>query len=285
VSHALALVGPWLLRLGVAAILVFLILPTLIILPISLGGADFLQFPPQSLSLRWYEEYFNDPGWTRPTTFSFEIATIVTVVATVVGTLAALALVRGSLRGRPVLNALVIAPLIVPVIVYAIAVLFWFGPLRWNGTLHGFVLAHSAMAVPYVVLLVSAALYRVDPSLELAAISLGASRGRAILGITLPLVVPAVIAGAVFAFLASFDDATVSFFISGVTDKSLPRKMFENVEFSVSPVVAVVSTLVTAVIIGLLAVARLAQVRSARVARTDTVSAMTGEDDDDWLSL
>jgi mannopine transport system permease protein len=277
--------GPWLLRLGVGAILLFLILPTLIILPISLGGAEFLQFPPQSLSLRWYEEYVSDPGWIRPTTFSFEIAIIVTLVASVVGTLAALALVRGSLRGRPALNALVIAPLIVPAIVYAIAVLFWLGPLRWTGTLHGFVLVHSAMAVPYVVLLVSAALYRVDPSLELAAVSLGASRGRAIIGVTLPLVVPAIVAGAAFAFLASFDDATVSFFISGVSDKSLPRKMFENIEFSVSPVVAVVSTLVTVVSIGLLGIARLAQVRSMRVGRSDPVALATKGDDDDWMSI
>jgi mannopine transport system permease protein len=260
------------------------VLPTLIILPISLGGADYLEFPPSTLSLRWYEEYFGDPGWIRPTIFSFEIAVVVTFLATVVGTLAALALVRGSIRGRAALNALIIAPLVVPVIVYAIAVLFWFGPLRWTGTLHGFVLAHSAVAVPYVVLLVSAALYRVDPSLELAAMSLGASRSRAIVAVTLPLVVPAIIGGAVFAFLASFDDATVSFFISSVNDKSLPRKMFENVEFSVSPVVAVVSVLVTAVSVGLLALARLAQGRGARGAPPVEDLTAAEEGADDWLA-
>ncbi len=258
------LVSRWLLVLVTVGVLAFLTLPSLIVVPISLGGADFLEFPPSSLSLRWYEEYLRDPGWIGPTIFSFQIAAVVTVLATVIGTMAALALVRGAIRGRSLLNAVIIAPLIVPVIVYAIAVLFWFGPLGWNGTLHGFVLAHTALAVPYVVLLVGAALYRVDPALELAAMSLGASRPRAIMRVTLPLIMPAVIAGAVLAFLASFDDATVSFFISAPTDKSLPRKIFENVEFSVSPVVAVVSTLITVLSIGLIALARLVERRGAR---------------------
>lgn len=277
--------GPRLLRIVVALILAFLILPSVIVVPISLTGADHLEFPPSSLSLRWYEEYLRDPGWIRPTVFSFQIAAIVTVVSTVVGTLAALALVRGAIRGRALLNAAIIAPLIVPVIIYAIAALFWFGPLGWTGTLHGFVLAHSALAAPYVVLIVTAALYRVDPSLELAAMSLGASRARAIRSITLPIVLPAIIAGAVFAFLASFDDATVSFFISGVQDKSLPRKMFENVEFSVSPVVAVVSTLVTALSLALLALARIVQVRmSVRSYMTEDPIPGTQEGDDDWVA-
>ena len=274
----------WVLRVSVVMIVAFLVLPTLIIFPISLGGADHLEFPPSSLSTRWYEEYFGDEGWIRPTIFSLEIAIVVTIVATIVGTLASLALVRGGIRGRAALNALIIAPLIVPVIVYAIAVLFWFGPLGWTGTLHGFVLAHSAVATPYVVLIVSAALYRVDPSLEMAAMSLGASRLRAIRRVTLPLVLPAVIAGAVLAFLASFDDATVSFFISGITDKSLPRKMFENVEFSVSPVVAVVSVVVTVISIGLLAMARAVQARATRrVGRREPE--MSEEGADDWLAI
>ena len=276
--------GPWLLRIVVALIVAFLVLPTLIIFPISLGGADHLEFPPGSLSLRWYEEYFGDEGWSRPTIFSLEIAIVVTIVATIVGTLASLALVRGGIRGRAALNALIIAPLIVPVIIYAIAVLFWFGPLGWTGTLHGFVFAHAAVATPYVVLIVSAALYRVDPSLEMAAMSLGASRLRAIRRVTLPLALPAIIAGAVFAFLASFDDATISFFISGVTDKSLPRKMFENVEFSVSPVVAVVSVVVTVISIGLLAMARSVQVRAMR-REGRREPEMREEGADDWLAI
>jgi mannopine transport system permease protein len=276
--------GTWLLWVTVGGVLLFLIVPTLIVVPISFGAADHLEFPPRALSLRWYEAYLQDPGWTGPTVFSFQIAIVVTLVATLVGTMAALALVRGGLRGRAVLNAVIIAPLIVPVIIYAIAALFWFGPAGWTGTLHGFVLAHSVMAAPYVVLIVSAALYRVDPALELAAMSLGASRTRAVLAVTLPLAIPAVIGGAVFAFLASFDDATVSFFISGIRDKSLPRKMFENVEFSVSPVVAVVSTLITVLTLALISLARLAQMRGPKASLSLLDEPETEEGADDWVA-
>lgn len=275
----------WLLGLATVGVLAFLTLPSLIVVPISLGGAEFLEFPPSSLSLRWYQEYLGDPGWIGPTVFSFQIAAVVTVLATVIGTMAALALVRGAIRARSLLNAAIIAPLIVPVIVYAIAVLFWFGPLGWNGTLHGFVLAHTALAVPYVVLLVGAALYRVDPTLELAAMSLGASRPRAIIRVTLPLITPAVIAGGVLAFLASFDDATVSFFISSPTDKSLPRKIFENVEFSVSPVVAVVSTLITVLSIALIALARLVERRGARAPATTVEEVVPDQSASDWVAV
>ena len=228
-----------------AAVLVFLVLPSLMIIPISFGSADYLQFPPQSYSVRWYAKYFHDPAWIHATQFSFEIALLVTVAATLIGTLAALALVRGTIIGRSWINALVTAPLILPTIVYAIAVLLFFAPLGLSGTLQGFVLAHSVLAVPYVVLIVSAALYRFDPNLELAALSLGASPLRAVVHVTVPLMFPAVLTSATFAFLASFDDATVSFFLSGLTDVTLPRKMFEDVQFEVSPVLAVVSTLLT----------------------------------------
>lgn len=284
-GRAMRRASGWLLALMTVAVVAFLTLPSLIVVPISLGGADYLEFPPTSLSLRWYEEYLGDPGWIGPTVFSFQIAAVVTVLATVIGTMAALALVRGAIRGRSLLNAAIIAPLIVPVIVYAIAVLFWFGPLGWNGTLHGFVLAHTALAVPYVVLLVGAALYRVDPTLELAAMSLGASRPRAIVKVTLPLITPAVIAGGVLAFLASFDDATVSFFISGPTDKSLPRKIFENVEFSVSPVVAVVSTLITVLSIGLIALARLVERRGARAPAARVEEVVPESSTSEWVAI
>jgi mannopine transport system permease protein len=236
----------------VLLVIAFLLLPVVLIAPISFGSAEHLEFPPRGWSLRWYASYLGDQAWIGPTLFSLRIALLTMVVATVIGTTAALALARGSLPGRTLVNALITAPLIIPAIIYAIAILFLFAPLRLSGTTLGFVLAHTVLAAPYVVLIVSAALSRVDPALELAALSLGASRMTAFRRITLPLVAPGVLTGAAFAFLASFDDATVSFFISGVTDKSLPRKMFENVEFNVSPVLAVVSTLVTVATLALM---------------------------------
>lgn len=226
-------------------ILVFLGLPTLIVIPVSLSPTEYLDFPPKSLTLHWYAVFFTDPKWVASTLLSLRIGLVVMVVSSVVGTMAALGIVRGQKGGGPWVNALVTAPLVIPTIVYAIAVLLFFSKVHLDGSFLGFVLAHSALATPYVVLIVSAALYRFDASTELAALSLGASRLQAVWYVTLPSIRMAVATGAVFAFLTSFDDATVSFFLANLTDVTLPRKMFENLQFFISPVLAVVATLLT----------------------------------------
>lgn len=245
-------------------VLLFVALPTLIVVPVSLSATEYLQFPPRELTLHWYELFLTDPGWIRATALSFQIALVVTVIATVIGTMGALALVRG-LKGGGIVNALIAAPLIVPTIIYAIAILLFFAQFKMNGTFLGLVLAHSALASPYVVIIVSAALYRSDPRLELAAQSLGASRARAIWHVTLPSVRPALATGAAFAFLTSFDDATVSFFLANLSDKTLPRKMFENLQFFISPVLAVVATLLTLFTLVLIGGAQIAQLRRQAV--------------------
>jgi len=269
----------------VAAIGVFLILPTVIVLPISLAAAEHLQFPPQSLSLRWYGAYFDSAAWTDPTVFSLQIAAIVAVASVIVGTSAAFGMVRGSLgRVRGVVSGFLLGPLIIPGIIYAIAVLLFFSPLRLSGTLAGFILAHGALALPYVVLVVSAALYRLDPDLELAAMGLGASRAAAVRHVTLPLIWPAVVIAGVFAFLTSFDEATVAFFISGVSDVTLPRKMFENVQFTVSPILAVVATLLTTVSLVLLGGSQALQVIVVRrqTGSSDARASTPGDDLESW---
>ena len=226
-----------------AAVLVFLIVPTLIIVPMSLSPGAVLHFPPPGLSLRWYQAFLTDPEWVSATLFSVQVAAITTVASVLVGTAASVALVRGRLPGRTLVEALLMAPLIVPHIIVAIAVYLQFAPLGLTGTVPGFVLIHTALAVPYVVLVVSAGLQRLPPSLELAGLNLGASRLTCFRRITLPLILPAVLAGAVFAFLASFDETIVSFFISGAEHKTVTRKMFEDIEFNLSPVIAAASTL------------------------------------------
>ena len=237
-------------------VLVFLALPTLVVIPVSLSTTEYLAFPPPGLTLRWYHEFLTDEGWVRATVLSLQIGITVTVTSTVIGTMAALALVRGLQGGGSFINALVTAPLIIPTIVYAIAVLLFFGRVGLSGTFLGFVFAHTALALPYVVLIVSAALYRIDSSIEHAALSLGANRFEAIWFVTLPAVRPALATGAIFAFLTSFDDAIVSFFLADLTDVTLPRKMFENLQFFVSPVLAVVATLLTAFTLILFALAQ-----------------------------
>ena len=236
------------LRLTAAgyAVLVFLLLPTMLVVPMSFGRNPYLEFPPTGFTLQWYEAYFTDRGWMSATLFSARIAVLVTLASTIIGTLASLALVRGRLRGRAGLQLLIISPVIIPTVAIAIAVFLFFARLQMIGSLAAFVLAHTVLAVPYVVLTVSAALTRVDPDLDLAAMGLGASRAEAFVRVTLPLILPGVISGAVFAFIISFDEAVVSFFLSGVHDKTLPRLMFENIELRLTPTIAAVSTLLTA---------------------------------------
>jgi mannopine transport system permease protein len=259
------------LTIVASLILIFLAVPTVIVIPVSLSPTEYLDFPPKSLTLHWYYEFFTDPKWVAATLLSLRIGLVVTVVATIVGTLAALAIVRGLRGGGAWVNALVTAPMVIPTIVYAIAILLFFARLHIDGTFIGFVIAHSALATPYVVLIVSAALYRFDASMELAAQSLGASSLMAIWYVTLPSIRSALATGAVFAFLTSFDDATVSFFLANLTQVTLPRKMFENLQFFISPVLAVVATLLTILALGLVAGAQwLRSWRKAAVAEAET---------------
>lgn len=245
----------------VAIILFFLILPTLIVIPMSLGDANYIEFPPHRLTLRWYAAYFSDPAWMAATWFSLRIALATTVAATVIGCMAAIALMRGALPGKGILHALTLSPMVVPHIVVAVALYLMFAPLRLTGNFFGFLLAHTLLAVPYVVITVTAALQRFDPALELAALNCGATRLRAFFSVVLPNILPGVAAGAVFAFLASFDEATVAFFISGVEGKSITRKMFEDIDYNLTPVIAAVSTVLVAVSLLLMSGLQLLQSR------------------------
>ncbi|WFU51678.1 ABC transporter permease [Sinorhizobium terangae] len=248
--------------LFVALILFFLILPTLIVIPISFGSAPYIEFPPSGLTLHWYVEYFSDPDWIAATLFSLRIAFFTTISATIIGTLAAVALVRGGLPGKSFILGLALSPLIVPHIIIAIALYLFFAPLGLTGNFFGFLLAHTMLTVPYVVVAVSASLQRFDPILEMAALSCGAGRGRTFFEIVLPQITPGVITGAVFAFISSFDEATVAFFISGIGGKTITKKLFEDIDFNLTPVIAVVSTIIVAITILLMGTIRLSENRA-----------------------
>lgn len=226
----------------VSLILFFLILPTLLIIPMSLSTTSHLQFPPEGLTLNWYEAFFSDADWLAATWFSLRIAVATSLVATVIGTMAALAIERGDIPFKGVLNALSLGPMIVPHIVLGVALYLVFAPLQITGTLTGFLAAHTVLAVPFVVITVTSALKRLDPALELAALNCGANRRQSFFHITLPNIAPGVGSGAVFAFLASFDEATVAFFISDVGGKTIGRKMFEDIDFNLTPVIAAASS-------------------------------------------
>ncbi len=226
-------------------VVVFLMLPTLVVLPISFSEAEHLKFPPVGFTLRWYRAYLGDADWLAATWFSAKAGAIAALGATIVGTLTAVALVRGRIRGRKILDMLVVGPIIVPHIALAVALFLVYDRLLLNGTLVGFAVAHTVLAAPFAIFAVLAALYRFDVDLELAALSCGAGRLRAFWYVTLPAILPGVLSGAVFAFIISFDEAVISFFISDLDGKSLPRKLFEDIDYNLTPVVAAVASLLS----------------------------------------
>lgn len=240
-------------------VLGFLIAPILLVIPMSLTGSDYLEFPPRSLSLRWYKAYFDDADWIDPTWLSLKVAALTAMTSTVLGTLAALALVRSRLVKVSLVSAIVTAPIVTPAIILAVALLLALSRFGLVGETTGFVLAHSVLALPLVVLTVTASLQRIDERLETVALSLGASLWTTVTKITLPLAAPGILVGAAFAFITSFDEATVSFFLSTASGKTLPKKMFEGIEWELSPIIAAVSTLLTLVSMALVLLLAFAQ--------------------------
>ena len=222
----------------------FLCLPSLFVIPVSFTSGNFIEFPPQGFSLRWYETYFNSPGWVAATTRSFVVATATGLVSTVLGTAAAFVLVRQRLIGRMAIITLVLAPLVLPRIIIAVALFYLFAQLKLIGTTLGLVLGHTILAVPYVVITVMAVLKTYDDRLDHAAWSLGASKWSTLIRITLPQIRGGLVAGFLFAFITSFDDLTIALFITGGSTSTLPRQMWNDLLLQVNPTLAAVSSLI-----------------------------------------
>lgn len=206
-------------------VLFYLILPILVVIPLSFSSASYLSFPPPGFSLHWYRNFFTRADWISSAWLSIWVGLAVTVLATALGTPASVALVRGRFAGKGLVNAFILSPLIVPGIIVAIGIYFFYARLGVVGNPIALVLAHTCLAVPFVVINVSATLYGFDERLEYAAMSLGASPWGAFRQVTLPLIRPGVLAGALFAFITSFDELIVALFISGTTAVTLPRRM------------------------------------------------------------
>ena len=231
------------LAIYVGAVFFFLILPTFVVVPLSLSAGDFLAFPPPGWSLRWYASYFGQAPWLQATLLSFEVALVTTLVSTVLGTLAAYGVLRGRLRRRTLVVSLVVSPIIVPPIVIGVAI---YGLLaQWDliGRFLGLVVGHSIGSIAYVMVIVSATLVGFDRSLERAAMSLGAGPLLTFRRVTFPLIRAGVISGAVFAFIHSFDEVVITMFISGVHVQTLPLKMWEDIRNQIDPTIAAVSSM------------------------------------------
>ncbi len=248
-----------------AVVLFYLVTPILVIVPLSFSSALYLSFPPPGFSLQWYRNFFARPDWLAAAWLSIWVGATVMVLATGLGTPAAMGLVRGRFRGRKAINAFILSPLIAPVIIVAIGVYFFYAELGLVGSAYALVLAHTALAVPFVVINVSATLYAFDERLEHAALSLGATPWRTFWQVTLPLIRPGVLAGAVFAFISSFDELIVALFVSGTTAVTLPRKMWQSIRFEIDPTIAAVSTLLIAITATLFLTAEMLRRRSERL--------------------
>jgi putative spermidine/putrescine transport system permease protein len=229
--------------LGVLTV-IFLVGPMLVVIPMSFTEGKILSWPPRGFSLQWYQQLVDEPRWSRSFVNSVQVAVLTALLSTVLGTLGAMGIVRGRFPGRSLANALILSPLVVPVIIIAIG---FFAFFKMTGSIPGMVLAHTALAVPFVIINVGAILRTMDRNLELAAASLGASPVRTFWRITFPIILPGVVAGALFAFITSWDEVVVSIFMTTTRFRTLPVVMWEQVRQVVDPTVAAVATVVLGV--------------------------------------
>ena len=223
-------------------VLLFLIVPILVIIPLSFNSDSFLMYPMSGFSLRWYDEFFGADVWRTALKNSMIISPLATVVAVVLGTLASIGLVRANFPGKALLVSILIAPMVVPVVIVGVAVYIFFSPLGLTGSYTGLVLAHAVLGVPFVVITVTATLQGFDYNLVRAAASLGANPVTAFFKVTLPLVAPGVVSGALFAFATSFDEVVVTLFLASPEQSTLPRQMFSGIRDNISPTIAAVAT-------------------------------------------
>jgi ABC-type spermidine/putrescine transport system permease subunit I len=225
-------------------ILVYLCAPSFIVIPVSFTGRSFVEFPPAGFSFKWYQTYLQSPIWIGATLRSVSVAAVTAVFSIVIGTAAAFALTRARITGRYALFMLILAPLLIPRIIIGVALFYHFSKLGLVGTFTGLVIGHTVVAAPYVVITVMAVLQAYDIRLDHAAWTLGANRWKTLYYVTLPQIRPGLIAAFLFAFITSFDDLTISLFITGGAMVTLPRQMWSDLLLIITPTLAAVSTVV-----------------------------------------
>ena len=229
-----------------ALVLAYLILPVLIIVPISFSSARYLSFPPPSLSLRWYQQYFANPAWMQATQVTLTVAFFTVLVATPLGAAAAYAISHSKLRIMRFIHMLLLLPLVVPIIITAVGIFFVYAKVGLVATMPGLVLANVMLGLPYVVVSVLAGLQSFDPAQEMVARSLGMNRLRSFFAVTLPQIKSSVLAGGIFAFISAMDETIVALFISGGQYQPLTKRMFTALRDEIDPTIAAISTLMTA---------------------------------------
>jgi len=258
-------VAYWGLRVFVGLVLLFLISPILAIMPLSFNSDMFFSYPMPGFSLRWYVDFFTNERWQSALYLSVILAVLTTILSTTLGTLAALGLARGSLPFRATIMAVLISPMIVPIIISALGMFFFYAKLNLLGTLPGLVLAHTALATPFVVITVTATLSSFDRTLMRAGESLGASPTTVFFRVVMPLILPGMISGALFAFGTSFDEVIAVIFIAGPEQRTLPRQMFSGIREQISPTITAAATVLIILSTLMLVTVELLRRRSERL--------------------
>lgn len=250
----------------------FLIAPILTIIPLSFNAQDFFTFTPEMLrldpegySLKHYQDFFTNPDWQQALWNSVRIAPVATLLAVTLGTLAAVGLSQPHVPFRRIMMAILISPMIVPLIISAAGMYFFYSRLGLQGTYLGVVLAHAALGIPFVIITVTATLVGFDRSLTRAAASLGANPVTTFFKVQMPLILPGVISGGLFAFITSFDEVVVVIFVGSANQQTLPWQMFTGLREQISPTILAVATILVTLSVLLLATVEVLRRRSERL--------------------
>ncbi|HYD30573.1 MAG TPA: ABC transporter permease [Azospirillaceae bacterium] len=255
----------WALWIVAAAVFVFLMAPILAVIPLSFNDSTFLTYPMTGFSLKWYREFFTSDHWLNASWNSAVIGVASTVLATGLGTLAALGLNEARFPAKRLVVGLLVSPMIVPAVIAAVGLYFFFAPLGLTGSYHGIILSHTMLATPFVVITVSATLQGFDMTLVRAAASLGAAPAAVFFRVVLPLILPGVASGALLAFATSLDEVVMILFLAGAEQRTLPREMFSGIRENISPTILAVATMLTLLSVFLLATLEVLRRRNERL--------------------
>ncbi|MFI5957666.1 ABC transporter permease subunit [Cryptosporangium sp. NPDC051539] len=254
---------PW-LRVHTTVVAILLVAPTLVVIPMSFSGSQTFRFPPEDWSLRWYQELFSSPEWIAAILNSLQVGVYVAILATVLGTSAAFGLARLGRRSRGAVNGFLLSPMIVPHILVGLVVFASFLQVGLNGTLFGIILAHTAVALPFVVIAVTARIQGMDTRLSGVAASLGAGPVSTFRKVTLPLVLPGVLSGAVLAFVTSLDEVVIALFLQAPGAITLPVQMFNSITVEIDPTISAASSLMVVLVSVPILIAQVVRVRGKR---------------------
>jgi ABC-type spermidine/putrescine transport system permease subunit II len=224
-------------------VFLFMVLPIIVILPISLSSSRFITFPPKDLSVQWFLEYFTNREWLDATFTTIKVALLSTTIAIFLGVPAAYGIHRSRFRGKRLITTFMIFPMIMPSIIFAIGIYYYFSNLQIIDTVLGLVIAHTILSLPLVIIIILANLRELDQSLEYAAQNLGASPMVTFIKVTLPLIKSGLIASGLLSFATSFDEIVVSIFLCNVNAVTLPKKMWDGIRFGLNPTITVASVL------------------------------------------